>query len=276
MSNPLKSAIADGIIGAPGYLLNPNLNSYLDKRVPEPLPDRPELQRIALNTKSTNTIKHSFGPQVATFTADNWIELARIPCEFGSLTTLRNVNTFFGDQSGRFIGRSEPSFLEYTWFEYHLSYTQIEPAPQRIKTNPYIAGVNPGVPLFELPLWNDNRFDSNINPDEEITIPLTPGRSLSLFARLIGAEVPDLFVWQPDFQFKKGDVVFGTGFNTFLCTIDHLSAAGNAPGVANGPWSQIADIATGYPLMLWGELEASVQSEQNLSAKWQAERDYQT
>jgi hypothetical protein len=276
-SNSLACAYRDGIIGSPGYLHNSNVRKGLNEQVPGELPERAELQRIALNTKTTDMIKHSFGPQLVTnIDLDDWIELARIPCQFGSVTTLRNINTFVGDPSGRVIGRPLASFLEYTWVEFHLAYTSIEPRPQRIFQSAYAGGVNPGVPCFQLPFWQDNRFDANQSIDNELTIPCTPGRSLSLFARFIGAEAADIVIWQDGLNFKKGDTAFDGAFQLFIATTDHESLIPNRPTAANSPWVEIAAPLEGYNLKIWGELEASNQSEQNLSALWQAERTYDT
>jgi len=277
MNSSLACAYRDGILGSPGYLHNSNVINSLNKRVPGELPGRLELQRIALNTKTTNTIKHSFGPQISTtFGLDDWIELARIPCQFGAVTTLRVINTFFGDISGRVIGRPLASFLEYAWIEYHLCYTSIEPAPQRIFASAYIAGVNPGVPCFELPLWKDNRFDTNQAIDNRVTIPCTPGRSLSLFARFLGAEAPDIVLWETGLNFKKGDTTFAGNFSLYICTVDHLSSVLNGPTTSTPPWVLVSAPGPGYSLQLWGELEVSWQSERNLSALWQAQRTYDT
>jgi len=271
----LHCAIADGIVGAPAYLLNSKVNAALNQKVPGPLPDRAELQRIALDTKTADTLRHSFGVQEGSYNIDDWIELARIPCQFGSLTSLVNINTYLGDDGGRRFGRNVSEIFEYTWVEYHLSYTRIEPTPQRFWNNPYTAAANPGTPLFQLPTWNDNRFEPGL--DNEITVPLIPGRSLSLFARIVAAQdIEDFQGWQEGISYVKGDVVvIVPSFEFYVARFDHVSTPALAPGPPANPWNVVAD-GDGIHLSLWGELQAKVQSEQNLSAKWKAERTYTT
>lgn len=273
MSNAYQAALRDGIFGYPAYF-NPAVDRALNKQTPGPLPGRIELQRIALDTKTTDMVEHSFGLTKQIFFDDDWIELARLPSQFNDLTTLRQIDTEITDWSGQPLYREVTHIFENLFVEYWLVYTELQPRPRRVFSAIYSPGALPGTVAFQLPKWRDNRFRYGL--DNELSIPLIPNRNLSLIARINYPS--NLNAW-PEWtglgaNYVKGDIVQIFG-GLFMCVIDHMSSVPKTPP-NNFYWISLGSLTAGGFIGVYGKLQGSVQSERNLSAKWQAERTFKT
>jgi hypothetical protein len=235
-----------------------------------------QLSRLALQTKTTDQIEHSYPlidpPNVSWFPSD-WIELARIPSLFGKITTLRQIDTFAGTIGNVNLEYRSSGVFFSNLFEYHLIYTPINSGPRRVFNQVYPAfGELPGNPCFRLPFWNDNRYSWG-NHNVNNTIPLVPGYNISLFVKFSGFnDLPPAY--DTGALYQKGDLVTTGFFEVWAARV--ASSNGGLPNLTPNLWERIFNAGTGELFLSFaGRLFASVQDEKDLSAMYQARTTYQ-
>ena len=259
--------------------LSGETDRFLEKRVdPQAWPSRLELSKIALQTKTADTIDHSYprieSPQDGWFIYD-WIELARIPSLEGKVTTLRGIDTFIGNNDGFPFEHPSNNTFTQNFGRYWLIYTEIGSGPRRVTNYQYgLLGADlPGNVLFRRPFWDDNRYSWG-RSDNHTTFPLVPGYNLSLFFQFTGVtELPP--EWQAALNYKEGDLIYDPGtLSIWQARFDHQSSGGNNPPDLE-VWIKVYDVPNAAHFMsLAGRLRASVQDERDLSALWQARRTF--
>ncbi|NIP27968.1 MAG: hypothetical protein GWN55_13105, partial [Phycisphaerae bacterium] len=193
---------------------------------------------------------------------------------YGLVTTLRQINTFLGSPEGIPINvRDAVNVFQTRVFKYYLVYTPVESGDQYIYSAAY-AGELKGHIVYEHPPWDDNRYQYGV-PDVELTIPLIPHYNCSLFAEK--QFIPPNYIppWDDqNLRYVRGDIVEYDG-DLWVARYDNDPIVANRPDNDPNLWENIGDTVD-TDLMVYGCLEASFQSEDSLSAIWQARRTFIT
>jgi hypothetical protein len=270
------AAARDYMTGISGFI-TPSVLKHIKKRSPSNVIPRSELQRMAIQARTTNTLKHTYGFQINSpsgWSINDWIELARIPSDFNYITILRQVNTFIGDITGRNFIRANISIFENNWIEFWLVYSPIDAVDQYVFNAAYGGNMLVGKPVWELSSWNDNKYQLGV-PDNELTIPLLPGYNVSLFGRVVGITPESIRTYNfPDVDYVKGDLVEWNSV-IYVCILNQNSKLSFRPDNDPSLYMEIGNIFQ-MNFSIWGSLEASVQSEQDTASQWQTQRTYIT
>lgn len=257
------------------YPVDPITDLFLEGKAPTEKIDRIELDRLALQTATTDIIDHSFDPRFVPtdLRTNDWIELARIPSEYGNITTLREIQAgFYTDQ----LEKMRSDNFEYSFGRFYLLYKKLR-AGDRDFFNlgyPFVGASPPGQFLYQLPNWQDNRYSPE-RKRQPLTVPLTPGYSLSLYVQFLGL-VTQIEDWNAGALYQQGDAVRHPNGNIWVAKYDVFP--GNPPpaGGTSDIWEPIYDaVATlRWRIRPWGRLIASVQSERHLTSAIQARETF--
>lgn len=269
-------AVIDGVIG---YPVSPLIEKRLLKDSKKSLPKR-MLERLAQQSQTTDRREHTFGlyTEAQGLPQYYFVELARIRCDQSWITTLRRIDTTITEEDGAPVDGEDnrpfnAPFMTTDLVRWYLTSHNINAGP-----DPIIIGGGqvdqkpPGTSCFDLPYWDDGRYNWG-NPSNIVNIPCTSDRYMSLWAYVLGTPAVIYPTWTFPVQYGIGFIVWYDGFH-YICIQSHTSQPDWDPPTTFTLWNLYEIEPEVYEIGVAGRLVASVQSEDQIAAEWQAKRTF--